>query len=92
MLLVILDDMGVARSGRPRASSSPPWAPRRSGRSCPADPPRPDELTNVIGAVQDRLDDVLRELPDAIDATVAVRGSASLPSPTSRSARRRRSR
>ena len=39
-----------------------------------ADPPRPDELTNVIGAVQDHLDDVLRELPDAIDATVAVTG------------------
>ena len=39
-----------------------------------ADPPRADELTNVIGSVQDHLDDVLRELPDAIDATVEVTG------------------
>jgi len=39
-----------------------------------ADPPRADELTNVIGSVQDHLDDVLRELPDAIDTTVEVTG------------------
>jgi exopolyphosphatase/guanosine-5'-triphosphate,3'-diphosphate pyrophosphatase len=33
-----------------------------------SDPPRPEELTNAIGAVTDHLDDMLRALPAAIDA------------------------
>jgi len=32
------------------------------------DPPRPEELTNAIGRVQDHLDDVLRDLPAVADA------------------------
>jgi exopolyphosphatase/guanosine-5'-triphosphate,3'-diphosphate pyrophosphatase len=33
-----------------------------------SDPPRPEELTNAIGAVVDHLDDMLRALPAAADA------------------------
>jgi exopolyphosphatase/guanosine-5'-triphosphate,3'-diphosphate pyrophosphatase len=33
-----------------------------------SDPPRPEELTNAIGAVVDHLDDMLRALPDAVGA------------------------
>ena len=33
-----------------------------------SDPPRPEELTNAIGAVIDHLDDMLRILPGAADA------------------------
>jgi exopolyphosphatase / guanosine-5'-triphosphate,3'-diphosphate pyrophosphatase len=44
-------------------------------RSFDADPPRPDELSNAIGVVHDHLDDVLRELPEAIAVeTVEVTG------------------
>jgi exopolyphosphatase/guanosine-5'-triphosphate,3'-diphosphate pyrophosphatase len=32
------------------------------------DPPRPEELSNAIGRVQDHLDDVLRDLPSASEA------------------------
>jgi exopolyphosphatase/guanosine-5'-triphosphate,3'-diphosphate pyrophosphatase len=33
-----------------------------------SDPPRPEELTNAIGAVVDHLDDMLRALPAAVEA------------------------
>ena len=33
-----------------------------------SDPPRPEELTNAIGAVIDHLDDMLRALPAAVEA------------------------
>ena len=33
-----------------------------------SDPPRPEELTNAIGAVVDHLDDMLRALPGAVGA------------------------
>lgn len=33
-----------------------------------SDPPRPEELTNAIGAVVDHLDDMLRALPRALEA------------------------
>jgi exopolyphosphatase/guanosine-5'-triphosphate,3'-diphosphate pyrophosphatase len=33
-----------------------------------SDPPRPEELTNAIGAVVDHLDDMLRALPGALEA------------------------
>jgi exopolyphosphatase/guanosine-5'-triphosphate,3'-diphosphate pyrophosphatase len=39
-----------------------------------ADPPRPEELTNAIGAVADHLDDLVRERPDVIGATVSMSG------------------
>lgn len=41
-----------------------------------SDPPSPEELTNAIGAVLDHLDDVVRELPGAIDAdSVRIAGA-----------------
>ena len=39
-----------------------------------SDPPRPEELTNAIGAVFDHLDDVVRERPDVLDGEVDVGG------------------
>jgi exopolyphosphatase / guanosine-5'-triphosphate,3'-diphosphate pyrophosphatase len=39
-----------------------------------ADPPRPEELTNAVGAVADHLDDLVRERPDLIGATVSMSG------------------
>jgi len=39
------------------------------------DPPRPEELTNAIGAMIDHLDDVVRERPDAIGADVRLSGA-----------------
>lgn len=46
-----------------------------STREFESDPPRPEELTNAIGAVVDHLDDMLRAMPAAVDADgVAVTG------------------
>lgn len=39
-----------------------------------SDPPRPEELTNAIGAVVDHLDDLVRIDPDVIGATTSLRG------------------
>lgn len=39
-----------------------------SGTELLSDPPRPEELTNAIGAVVDHLDDMLRALPSAAAA------------------------
>jgi len=36
------------------------------------DPPRPQELTNAIGLVHDDLDDVIRELPDVLEAQTVI--------------------
>jgi exopolyphosphatase / guanosine-5'-triphosphate,3'-diphosphate pyrophosphatase len=45
-------------------------------RELRTDPPRPEELTNAIGAVYDHLDDVALELPEVLGATVVVHGPA----------------
>jgi len=40
-----------------------------------SDPPRPEELTNAIGAVVDHLDDMLRALPAVVEAdTIGIVG------------------
>lgn len=39
------------------------------------DPPRPEDLTNTIGLVADHLDDLLRELPQALDGPVLLGGA-----------------
>jgi exopolyphosphatase/guanosine-5'-triphosphate,3'-diphosphate pyrophosphatase len=39
-----------------------------------SDPPRPEELTNAIGAVVDHLDDLVRIDPDVLAAATAVCG------------------
>jgi exopolyphosphatase/guanosine-5'-triphosphate,3'-diphosphate pyrophosphatase len=42
-----------------------------------SDPPAPEELTNALGTVSDHVDDVMRELPDVIDAhRVEMTGAA----------------
>jgi exopolyphosphatase/guanosine-5'-triphosphate,3'-diphosphate pyrophosphatase len=41
------------------------------------DPPAPEELTNALGLVSDHIDDVVRAIPEVVDATaVEVRGAA----------------
>jgi exopolyphosphatase/guanosine-5'-triphosphate,3'-diphosphate pyrophosphatase len=44
------------------------------GEHLHSDPPRPEELTNAIGAVVDHVDDLVLERPDAIGAEVEVFG------------------
>ena len=39
-----------------------------------SDPPRPEELTNAIGALVDHLDDLVRERADVVGAATDVRG------------------
>ena len=39
-----------------------------------SDPPRPEELTNAIGAMLDHLDDLVRETPGSLDAAVSITG------------------
>jgi exopolyphosphatase/pppGpp-phosphohydrolase len=39
-----------------------------------SDPPRPEELTNAIGAVVDHLDDLVRDNPDVLGAATSMRG------------------
>ena len=39
-----------------------------------ADPPRPEELTNAIGAVIDHLDDLVRDAPGSLGAEVVIDG------------------
>jgi exopolyphosphatase/pppGpp-phosphohydrolase len=39
-----------------------------------SDPPRPEELTNAIGAVVDHLDDLVRDHPDVLGAATSVSG------------------
>lgn len=39
-----------------------------------ADPPRPEELTNAIGAVFDHFDDVVRERPAVVGSGVDISG------------------
>lgn len=41
-----------------------------------ADPPRPEALTNAIGAVYDHVDDIVRDDPSVVGAEVRVRGAA----------------
>jgi exopolyphosphatase/guanosine-5'-triphosphate,3'-diphosphate pyrophosphatase len=48
----------------PRVASIPYGARNLSERILEHDPPRPEELTNAIGAVIDEIDDVVREIPD----------------------------
>jgi exopolyphosphatase/guanosine-5'-triphosphate,3'-diphosphate pyrophosphatase len=45
---------------------------RLTERELRADPPRPAELSNAIGHVQDHLDDVLRDMPAILDVASIV--------------------
>lgn len=45
-------------------------------RELHTDPPRPEELTNAIGAVFDHVDDIVRDAPHVLHARVEVHGAA----------------
>ena len=45
---------------------------RLTERELRADPPRPEELSNAIGHVQDHLDDVMRDMPAILDIASIV--------------------
>lgn len=45
-------------------------------RELHTDPPRPEELTNAIGAVFDHVDDIVLTAPHVLHADVEVRGAA----------------
>jgi exopolyphosphatase/guanosine-5'-triphosphate,3'-diphosphate pyrophosphatase len=51
-------------SATPRVVSIPYGARNLTEKILRHDPPRPEELTNAIGAVIDEVDDVLREIPE----------------------------
>ena len=61
----------------PRVVSIPFGARNLTETILEHDPPRPEELTNAIGAVVDEIDDVLREIPEleSCDHLVGVAGT-----------------
>jgi len=61
----------------PRVASIPYGARNLTERILEHDPPRPEELTNAIGAVIDEIDDVVREIPEleSCDRLVGVAGT-----------------
>lgn len=68
--------IGTAGS-TPRVASIPFGARNLTERILEHDPPRPEELTNAIGAVVDEIDDVVREIPEleGCDRIVGVAGT-----------------
>ena len=61
----------------PRVFSIPFGARNLTETQLAHDPPRPEELTNAIGAVVDEIDDVVREIPEleSCDRLVGVAGT-----------------
>lgn len=45
-----------------------------AGQLGPADPPRPEDLTNAIGLVADHLDDLIRADPQVLERPVVIHG------------------
>lgn len=66
-----------APGSTPRVASIPFGARNITERILEHDPPRPEELTNAIGAVVDEIDDVLREITEleGCDRIVGVAGT-----------------
>lgn len=64
--------VGSTNSIGPRVVSIPFGARNLTERNLHSDPPRPEELTNAIGAVMDDIDDVMRELPDLANASALI--------------------
>ena len=60
-----------------RSVSIPVGAVTATESDLVTDPPRPEDLTNVIGAVQDELEEVGREIPELLTAqrTVGIAGT-----------------
>lgn len=72
--IVIMRPGGPVGSGDPGVHHVLPLGVVTLARELAGDPPRPEELTNAIGAVADHLDDLVRERPDAIGAEVSMSG------------------
>jgi exopolyphosphatase / guanosine-5'-triphosphate,3'-diphosphate pyrophosphatase len=64
--------VGSTNSIGPRVVSIPFGARNLTERNLHSDPPRPEELTNAIGAVMDDVDDVMRELPELANASTLI--------------------
>ena len=64
--------VGTTGSNAPKVVSIPFGARNITERNLFADPPRPEELTNAIGAVADEIDDVLRDLPELAHVSTLV--------------------
>jgi exopolyphosphatase/guanosine-5'-triphosphate,3'-diphosphate pyrophosphatase len=64
--------VGTTGSHAPKVMSIPFGARNITERNLFADPPRPEELTNAIGAVADDIDDVLRDIPELADVSTLV--------------------
>jgi exopolyphosphatase/guanosine-5'-triphosphate,3'-diphosphate pyrophosphatase len=62
---MVVGDLGSAAA--PRVISVPLGARNLTERELHSDPPRPEELTNAIGAIVDEFDDVLRLMPEVAD-------------------------
>jgi exopolyphosphatase/guanosine-5'-triphosphate,3'-diphosphate pyrophosphatase len=72
--IVLTHPEGPAGSGDPAVHRVLPLGVVTLARELVADPPRPEELTNAIGAVADHLDDLVRDRPDVIGTTVSMSG------------------
>jgi exopolyphosphatase/guanosine-5'-triphosphate,3'-diphosphate pyrophosphatase len=64
--------VGTKGTNAPKVVSIPFGARNITERNLFADPPRPEELTNAIGAVADELDEVLRDIPELADAPTLI--------------------
>jgi exopolyphosphatase/guanosine-5'-triphosphate,3'-diphosphate pyrophosphatase len=64
---------GGPGSGEPGLDGRLPIGVVTLGHTLASDPPRPEELTNAIGAVADHLDDLVRARPDLVGADVTLR-------------------
>lgn len=72
--IVVEHEAGPDGSGDPAVRMVLPLGVVTLSRELASDPPRPEELTNAIGAVVDHLDDLVRDRPDAIGGSVSMRG------------------
>ncbi len=71
--IVVTREPGEPGSGDPGIDARLPLGVVTLGRELVTDPPRPEELTNAIGAVADHLDDLVRARPDLVGADVTLR-------------------
>ena len=72
---IVVDARRCTFSVGDRTASMPIGSADLTESQLHGDPPKPAELTNAIGAVVDHLDDVLRALPEIVEAAdVEVRG------------------